>query len=138
MNDDIRAICDVMRAAQIDLYKQSLPDLARGLLSDLSMDLENFFSQFSHEAYGGDWYDVPILHELDAVQFAQAAIAHLQASRARELGKVFELLAGRQNTREKEQDWAERMKSEMRSCADGHGRIARAQLDAFLNHDWKW
>lgn len=140
-NDDFVEVMKAMQDVQIDAFQQSINDFATSLLSIYETDLGKFQNDISHRNGETSAYRVPIFDNLNMKQFAKATLRHLKDGKRNELGAIFEKLAERHLQNEdwkKEETWFNNLRQTLKKEASSHSKIARAQLNNFLEFYWKF
>lgn len=139
-NDLIKPIIEAMRIAQIEAFEKSLIHEAKRLLGLLREDLDAFGREFSWNNGGTSYHQTPILHEIDADEFAKAVFDHMTSGDFVAIGAQLQTLADRQRPDGflDEVVWAKKVKTQLRKLAQEAGPLEKARMVWFLSFNWKF
>lgn len=139
--DDLtKPIIESMRNAQIEAFNKSLANEARQLLELLRTDLDAFEREFSWNNGGSGYGQTAILHEIDAVEFAEVVFGYLKSGDFEAIGAQLKSLADRRRSDSFSEElvWAEKVKAELKKLAEEAGHLEKARMVWFLRFNWKF
>ena len=139
-NDLTRPIIESMRNAQIEAFKKSRVNEAKRLLGLLREDLDAFGREFSWNNGGSGYYQTAILHEIDAVEFAEVVFGYVTSGDFEAIGAHLQTLAERYRPDNFPEEivWANKVKTELEQLAEEAGQLEKARMVWFLGLNWKF
>ena len=135
-----RPYIEAMRNVQFAAYEKTRTNEAERLLRLLREDLEAFGREFSWNDGHTGYHNTAILHEIDAVEFANAIFGYVTSGDFKAIGTQLRALADRQGPGSipEELVWASKVKSALSNLAEEVGPLEKARMVWFLGLNWKF
>lgn len=139
-NDLTKPIIETMRNAQFESFKKSRVHEAKRLLKLLRDDLDAFGHEFSWDNDGSGYYQTAILHEIDAIEFAEVVFGYVTSGEFAAIGAQMKALADRHrpDNLQEEVVWAKMVKTRLEALAEKAGQLEKARMVWFLGFNWKF
>ena len=139
-NDKDKPIIAAMKNAQTEAFGKLRAKEAERLLGLLHEDLEAFGREFSGDNDRAGYRETAILHEIDAVKFAEEIFGYVTSGHLRAIGPQLQTLADRHrpNGIPEELAWANKVKTTLKNLAEEGGPLEKARMAWFLDMYWKF
>ncbi len=139
-NELTKPIIDSMRNAQFEAFEKSRLHEAKRLLKLLRDDLNAFGREFSWNNDGSGYYQTAILHEIDAVEFAEVVFVYVTSGEFEAIGAQMKALSDRHRPDNllEEVVWAKTVKTKLEALAENAGQLEKARMTWFLGFNWKF
>lgn len=133
-------ILNEMQLAQKSLFNEKLPEYAKDLLQDLQADPVNFVKKLNYHTSDISFSETSILHLISETDFANALLKLYTEDREVTRG-ICDKLKIRRGTINKEleleQEWFEKLETELLNLADKQSSLFKAQISVLISWNLK-
>ena len=139
-NDLINPVIAAMKNAQIEAFYKSRVHEATRLLKLLRDDLDAFGREFSWDNGGSGYCQTAILHEIDAVDFAEVVFSYVTSGKFEAIGTQLKALGERHRSGRllEEVVWAQTVRTKLEALAEEAGQLEKARMVWFLGFNWSF